>query len=370
VVNAAPHESDDAATVGDGEPGTEEQLAKDVTSADISPPARSETVAVDGVRAARDPDKPARPKLRSGAPVALDEPAGFGQDAADGWALPHRHAAVPGSLRRRRLIAEGSTQVRRNTRGLTLALMVFAVLLAASAIAGRYLVPPESAANSAPRIGVPAPTGTGTGDPVGPTLPTSLPTTAGRPADALAPWATKIATSLRIPEIAVQAYGYAQLVLAQQQPGCHLSWTTLAGIGKIESQHGQATGTTLLATGRSDPPVNGPVLDGQSGRRLVKDTDAGAYDGNPEFDRAMGPLQLLPTAWRANAIDADNDTIQDPYDIDDASLALGKLLCARGDLRRIADWRAAVARYRPGTSFADSIFLAANDYGRRSATIR
>jgi membrane-bound lytic murein transglycosylase B len=153
-------------------------------------------------------------------------------------------------------------------------------------------------------------------------------------------------------------------------PTCHLTWTTLAAIGQKESAHGQTGGAKLSNGGRSVPPIVGPLLDGKGGRAEVKDTDAGAFDGDSRFDRAMGPLKLMPSMWSAQAIDADTDGILDPYDIDDSSLALARLLCSGNDNLSVGTgWNAAVARYRSGTSYARDIFAIADDYGRRTRNI-
>ena len=68
----------------------------------------------------------------------------------------------------------------------------------------------------------------------------------------------------------------------------------------------------LGSNGRSTPPVLGPLLDGKGGRALVRDTDAGAYDGDSSFDRAMGPLHLMPSMWASYSSDGDDDSIADP----------------------------------------------------------
>lgn len=167
------------------------------------------------------------------------------------------------------------------------------------------------------------------------------------------------------------AYGYAQLLLQRSDPGCHLGWTTLAGIGEVASRHGRADGATLQDSGRSLPTVVGPLLNGKSGQPLVKDTDAGAYDGDATFDRAMGPLLIMPALWRAHASDADADGILDPYDIDDAALAVGKILCAGNeDLNDLAGWKAAIGRHTSGETFAKAVFSAADSYGQRTARIQ
>lgn len=192
----------------------------------------------------------------------------------------------------------------------------------------------------------------------------------GRPADALADWAASVAEAVQVPVVAMQAYGYAQIVMERTRPGCHLSWTTLAAIGQVESTQGQSGGAELLESGRSVPAIAGPLLDGKGGRPEVKDTDAGAFDGDSRFDRAMGPLHLMPTIWRAQAIDADDDGILDPYDLDDAALALARLLCSgTQDLSNATGWNTAVGRFHGGTTYARSIFTIANDYGLRTRNI-
>jgi membrane-bound lytic murein transglycosylase B len=203
----------------------------------------------------------------------------------------------------------------------------------------------------------------GPSDSAGPVLPS-------RPADQLQAWANQISIAVSVPVVAVQAYGYAQVVMDRSDPTCHLTWTTLAAIGQSESTHGQAGGAKLGDGGRSVPPIVGPLLDGRGGRAEVKDTDAGAFDGDSRFDRAMGPLKLMPAVWRAQAIDADSDGILDPYDIDDSALALARLLCSgTDDLALGTGWNAALARYRSGTSYARNVFGIADDYGRRTRNI-
>src|SRR3546814_8124175 len=63
-------------------------------------------------------------------------------------------------------------------------------------------------------------------------------------------WVRKVAASTELPEAAVRAYGHATLRLGEEQPGCRLGWTTLAGIGSIESGHGTIGGRRLGRAGR------------------------------------------------------------------------------------------------------------------------
>jgi membrane-bound lytic murein transglycosylase B len=247
------------------------------------------------------------------------------------------------------------------------ALVVLVAVLVAGAVIGRLTAPRSSI------VAVPTSTGpdaiTATVPPVAPS-PSSAPTVLSRPADALAPWASRVGVVLDVPAVALQAYGYAQLVLQSAAPNCHLGWTTLAGIGEVASHHGQAGGAVLDQGGRSTPPIVGPPLDGRDGRALVADTDAGAFDADPNHDRALGPMLLLPATWRLYASDGDDDQIQDPYDIDDASVAVARSLCSGGeDLQLLSGWTAAVARLQPGSEYANAVFQAADSYGQRSRDI-
>jgi membrane-bound lytic murein transglycosylase B len=258
------------------------------------------------------------------------------------------------------------------TRARTVVLAtVITVVLLVAALAGWSLMPqqpsPPAVANGTTKAT------SATGASVAPAAPSPTlvaPSAPTRPADALGPWAGRISAAIGVPSVAVQAYAYAQLLVQGTHPQCHLGWTTLAGLGEVQSRHGQAGGAVLERTGRSTPSVIGPAWDGKEGRSLVADTDAGAYDGDADFDRGMGPLLLSPSAWRRHASDADNDQIQDPYDIDDASLAVAKLLCAGGqDMGQLTGWTAAVGQIQSGDGFSRDVFQAADSYGQRTRDV-
>lgn len=259
----------------------------------------------------------------------------------------------------------------RQRPGLWFPVILIAALLAGGAAVGRFVVPagvPDPGAQP-PAQGITPGRATPTTAQPTATGP-ALPTPPARPADQLAEWAAKVAAAVDAPAIAIQAYGFAQLALAQLDPQCRLSWTTLAGIGEVESRHGQADGAVLQPSGRSSPVVMGPVLDGRNGRPLVTDTDAGAFDGDSTYDRAVGPLHLMPSAWRAYAIDADGDAIVDPFDLDDAALTLGRLLCSgTEDLAVRSGWNTAIARYRDGNAYRRTVFAAADKYGEQTKSI-
>ncbi len=256
---------------------------------------------------------------------------------------------------------------RRHGRWVLLGAVLLVLVLAAGAVAGRITAPRTTLAvapTAAGSVGL-----TPTGPPFAPP-PASVPAVPARPADALAPWAGRISAAADVPAVAVQAYAYAQLLMENSNPACHLGWTTLAGIGEVASHHGRLGGSVLDSNGRTTPPLVGPALDGRDGRLLVADTDAGAFDADATYDRAMGPMQILPAMWRTFASDADDDQIQDPYDIDDSSVAVARLLCStNADLAQLTGWTAAIAKLQPGEAFARAVFQAADSYGQRTRNV-
>ncbi|HKT04610.1 MAG TPA: lytic murein transglycosylase, partial [Rugosimonospora sp.] len=252
-------------------------------------------------------------------------------------------------------------------------------VLAASGASGRWLVPqtaprpaPSAPAAAQPSTEPTAPTPIGGDLPSYPLPSTSAgaPVTTTRPVDAVLPWATRLSPTVGISAVALAAYGYAQLSVGQTLPSCHLSWTILAGIGEVESNHGTANGAVLQPDGKVLPPIIGPALDGQGGRKLIHDTDGGLLDGDRVYDHAVGPMQFLPSTWQLYKTDADGDGVQDPNDINDAAMAAADYLCAGNrDLSTPTGWWAAVLSYNAIQSYGQAVFNAANNYGLRSRTV-
>ncbi|MFV2099729.1 lytic murein transglycosylase [Micromonospora sp. LOL_024] len=293
-----------------------------------------------------------------------------------------------------RAVARATRDWSRRPNGrLALPGVFLLALVATTAVAGALLVP---ATLGAPRsVAADASTGTtaevpgglppsGTAPPFGdlppPTAtlppgatPTGVPdgTTpvGGRPSDSLAGWARQVGTKVGIDPVAMQAYGYAELVLAETNASCTLSWTTLAAIGLVESRHGQANNAQLGADGRAVPEIIGLPLDGQGGRMRIADTDRGEMDRDTTYDRAVGPMQFIPTTWQEIGADADNDGRRDPHNIHDAALAAGMYLCKGGrNLTIPGDWWNAILSYNDVRRYAQEVFDAANRYGQASRT--
>jgi len=81
---------------------------------------------------------------------------------------------------------------------------------------------------------------------------------------------------------------------ADSCPG--LPWTVVAAVGEVESQHGRDAARSTAG--------------------------------------AIGPMQILPSTWRAYGTDGNGDGRTDPHNPADAIATAGKLLCANGGADR------------------------------------
>ncbi|WTW24120.1 lytic transglycosylase domain-containing protein [Streptomyces sp. NBC_00019] len=130
-----------------------------------------------------------------------------------------------------------------------------------------------------------------------------------------------------LPASVFAAYRQAEQQLSREAPGCRLRWQLLAAIGQVES--GQARGGRVTSDGTTVTPILGPRLDGVS-FALIRDTDGGAHDGDTAYDRAVGPMQFIPSTWARWGADGNGDERRDPNNVWDAALAAGRYLCAGG----------------------------------------
>ncbi|MFC6344464.1 lytic transglycosylase domain-containing protein, partial [Nocardioides hankookensis] len=168
--------------------------------------------------------------------------------------------------------------------------------------------------------------------------------------------AVATASTSGIPAAALAAYQRAETVINSADPGCHLSWQLIAAIGRVESDHGRTNGNTLDAQGVATPGIYGPPLNGGDGTSRISDTDAGQYDADTTWDRAVGPMQFIPSTWSVVGVDADGDGQRNPQDVDDAALATAVYLCSGGDdLGTTAGQRSAVLRYNHSQSYVDLV---------------
>lgn len=166
-----------------------------------------------------------------------------------------------------------------------------------------------------------------------------------------------------IPVVALRAYQRAAAVMAGTDPACKLPWSLLAAIGRVESDHGRFGGSRLGVDGVDRPAVLGPVLDGRGQVAAIRDTDNGALDHNRTWDRAVGPMQIIPSTWRLVAVDGDGDGVRNPQDIYDATLAAGVYLCYSADhLDTAAGLQQAVWHYNPSSRYVATVLALQRAY--------
>jgi membrane-bound lytic murein transglycosylase B len=199
------------------------------------------------------------------------------------------------------------------------------------------------------------------GAPTGSIVLASAPTQVGDQA----PIAPTVITGLAangIPNVALNAYRVAAARMSNSSPDCGIDWSLLAGIGRVESNHGRFGGATLNSDGTSTPQIKGPALNGGQ-FAFIRDTDGGSFDGDSSVDRAVGPMQFIPSTWRAYGVDADGSGKADPFNINDAALGAAHYLCvAGGNLRTDAGQRKAVMAYNHSDSYVNEVLALARAY--------
>jgi hypothetical protein len=170
-----------------------------------------------------------------------------------------------------------------------------------------------------------------------------------------------------IPASVLKAYLNARDLINSRQPGCHLPLELLEAIGKVETGHARhglvdANGTTLS-------PILGPVLDG-NGFAAIPDTDGGRYDGDPVWDRAVGPMQFIPGTWAGWFADGNGDHNADPHNVYDASLAAARYLCAANrDLGTPEGLDEAIFSYNHSTSYRNLVLSWMSTYATGTVVI-
>ena len=166
-----------------------------------------------------------------------------------------------------------------------------------------------------------------------------------------------------IPSSALAAYQRAETVINSADKACNVTWQLVAAIGRVESNHGRFGGSALDDQGVAQPGIFGLPLNGSSQTSVIRDTDAGQLDNDTAYDRAVGPMQFIPSTWSVVGVDADNDGQRNPQDIDDAALATAVYLCSGdNDLSTVAGQRASVYRYNHSTSYVNLVLRIMDNY--------
>ena len=174
-------------------------------------------------------------------------------------------------------------------------------------------------------------------------------------------WVAATAKATGIPPRALAAY--AGVAISFQTRTCGIGWNTLAGIGEVESRHGTIFGGSIAANGSAIPPIFGIPLRGGAVAN-IPDSDQGVIDGDTTIDRAVGPMQFIPEAWRNWHVDGNADGVQDPQNIDDATLAAAGYLCRAGGnaLDTENGWRQAVLAYNGSNRYLADVIRYSTGY--------
>jgi hypothetical protein len=170
-----------------------------------------------------------------------------------------------------------------------------------------------------------------------------------------------------IPALALRAYQDAASWANGFRPGSHLPWSVIAGIGRVESNHGRFSGSAARFTAAGDvsPLILGPELDGRPGFATIRDSDGGTWDGDRVWDRAVGPMQFIPSTWRSVGRDATGDRIANPHNLFDAAVTTAAYLCsAGGDLSDPGQLRLAIYAYNHSMAYVDTVLRWAAFYDR------
>ncbi|MGG7101643.1 lytic transglycosylase domain-containing protein [Rhodococcus sp. 24CO] len=162
--------------------------------------------------------------------------------------------------------------------------------------------------------------------------------------------------ALGIPSVSVAAYQNAERILAVENPTCNMQWTLMAGIGRVESGHAH-DGKDADANGNLFEPVIGLPLNGSlPGQAVIMDTDGGALDGDTVYDRAVGPMQFIPSTWTQYAGDGNGDGISDPQNLFDSALTTGKYLCDGGlNMQDLTQAAKAIHRYNNSAAYVANV---------------
>ena len=126
--------------------------------------------------------------------------------------------------------------------------------------------------------------------------PASVPPPARSPRgrDGAASRVVATASTNGIPAAALAAYQRAETVINAADKSCKIPWQLIAAIGRVESDHGRSDGNTLDDEGVAKPGIYGIPLNGNEQHPVISDTDAGQYDYDTKYDRAVGPMQFIP----------------------------------------------------------------------------
>src|SRR5699024_8601772 len=200
----------------------------------------------------------------------------------------------------------------------------------------------------------PPPTSTNSSQPETSGGPTTAPASAPPTADSnnrVTERADELADWPAIPQRAMRAYATATATSRKQRPQCELTWSTLAAVGKIASDHGRHGRRELDGQGGLSEPIGTITVRNFSGEVISR-------------PGAAGPLQLGRNVWQRWASSASSETRPSIQDIDDAALTAGYALCGGNrDLSTGEDWIAGLSSLNNAKRYIHRVVATADVYG-------
>lgn len=168
---------------------------------------------------------------------------------------------------------------------------------------------------------------------------------------------------VEFPLVALDAYYRASRAITADDPGCGVQWWAIAGISRVEGHHGTYGGAALDKLGDATKKIIGIQLNGTNDTRVITDSDGGALDGDPAYDRAVGPMQFIPQTWSRFASDGNDDGVLTPFNLYDATLAAARYLCrASGGLAEDPGLRTAYFSYNNSDAYVERVLSFARLY--------
>jgi len=180
--------------------------------------------------------------------------------------------------------------------------------------------------------------------------------------------ALAVIDGVEFPLVALDAYYRAARTVAEEQPECGVRWWAVAGISRVEGRHGTYGGAALDARGDATRRIIGIQLNGTRNTAVVPDSDGGSLDGDPAYDRAVGPMQFIPSTWSMFQADGNEDGVTTPFNLYDATLATARYLCrASAGLDADPGLRAAYLSYNHSIDYVEQVLSYARHYERSVA---
>lgn len=176
-----------------------------------------------------------------------------------------------------------------------------------------------------------------------------------------------------IPRLVLDAYQRAILAMSVRLPACRIAWPAVAALGRIEANHARYRGAQFSLSGDVFPPIIGIPLDGTNKTQRILDTDDGLLDGDTVYDRAVGPMQFIPSTWARVGLDGNGDGVANPNNVYDATISAAYYLCRAvptGGLDKEENLAKAFFSYNHSQSYVDTGLQITRIYGSQAGQMR